>query len=193
MGDLWSFYARHPYLPRLASFQVLAAAVSDGTAKLNWAAETFGYAAGRDGSGWRGVVTAEHVNPTPGGLIVHPDCVSSPPSEAAASDRGYGAAGTGGIGPGGGRPGLGPEAGLEPDSRPDHRAATRFYARFDLDPIRGIRQLSEILDHVTARLGPDLGLELEIRAVSAEGYDDATQRIVSENAANLGSRASEFE
>ena len=34
---------------------------------------------------------------------------------------------------------------------------------------------------------------LEIQAANPEGYDDATQRIVSENAANLGVRFSEFE
>ena len=51
----------------------------------------------------------------------------------------------------------------------------------------------EILEHVTARLGTDLEMVLEIQAANPEGYDDATQRIVSENAANLGVRYSEFE
>ena len=72
-------------------------------------------------------------------------------------------------------------------------SATKFYAQFDLDPVRGIKQLGQILEHVSARLGSDLELSLELRANKPDGYDDATQRIVSENATNLGAKASEFE
>lgn len=43
-------------------------------------------------------------------------------------------------------------------------------ALFKLDPIRGIKDLGEILEHVTARLGSDVELSLEVRATSAEGY-----------------------
>ncbi|HMS73367.1 MAG TPA: hypothetical protein PKB03_10070, partial [Baekduia sp.] len=71
--------------------------------------------------------------------------------------------------------------------------ATQFYAQFDLDSVRGIKQLGEILEHVTARLGPNVELSLEVRATNAEGYDDATQRIVTENASNLGAKGQEFE
>ncbi len=67
-----------------------------------------------------------------------------------------------------------------------------FYAQFDLDPVRGIKQLGEIMEHVAARLG-DVELSLEVRATSKTGYDDATQRIVSENANNLGAHGPEFE
>ena len=190
VGDLWNLYARHPYLPRLASFQVLAAAVSDGTAKMGWAIETFAYAAGRDGPGWRGVVTAQHVKPALDGLIVHPDRVPPPP-EAAAPGRGDGTALPGGAGAGTGDSGR--DSSPEPDPSPGRPAATEFYARFDLNPIRGIRQLGEILEHITARLGPDIRLELEVRAASVEGYDEATQRIVTENAVSLNAKAAEFE
>ncbi len=48
-------------------------------------------------------------------------------------------------------------------------------------------------EELIARLGSDLELSLELRANKPDGYDDATQRIVSENAANLGATASEFE
>ena len=71
--------------------------------------------------------------------------------------------------------------------------ATRFYAQFDLDSVRGIKQLGEILEHVTARLGPNVELSLEVRATNDAGYDDGTQRIVTENATNLGANGPEFE
>ena len=76
---------------------------------------------------------------------------------------------------------------------PGAGGATRFYAQFDLDPVRGIKQLGEILQHVTARLGSGVELSLEVRAEKADGFDDATQRIVSENATNLGAKGAEFE
>ena len=70
---------------------------------------------------------------------------------------------------------------------------TQFYAQFDIDPVRAIKQLGQILENVSARLGPNIELSLEIRANNPDGYDDGTQRIVSENATNLGAQASEFE
>ena len=42
-------------------------------------------------------------------------------------------------------------------------------------------------------LGPDVEISVEIRSKNQEGYDDATRRIVSENAKNLGAHAPEFE
>ncbi|MCY4424949.1 MAG: hypothetical protein OXC06_17950, partial [Acidimicrobiaceae bacterium] len=63
----------------------------------------------------------------------------------------------------------------------------------NLDPVRGIKQLGEIGDHVTSKLGEAVELVLEIRATSDEGYDEATRRTVSENARSLGAQSSEFE
>ena len=71
--------------------------------------------------------------------------------------------------------------------------ATRFYAQFDLDTVRGIKQLGEILENITARLGPNVELSLEVRATNEDGYDDDTRRIVSENAKSLEATATEFE
>ena len=46
---------------------------------------------------------------------------------------------------------------------------------------------------MTSRLGPDLKLELEVRAKNEDGYDEATRRIVSENARHHGAKGAEFE
>ncbi len=70
---------------------------------------------------------------------------------------------------------------------------TQFYAHFQLDSVRGIKQLGDILDHIAAHLGPNLELALEVRAENADGYNDATCRTVSENAQNLNAQAAEFE
>lgn len=100
-----------------------------------------------------------------------------------------GTVGTVGTGKGttdGGLGGAGGSSGSGGDVLP-----SRFYARFDLDPVRGIKELGEILEHVVAHLG-EVKLELEIRGTSTDGYDDATRRTVSENATNLGASGPEF-
>ena len=186
--DLWQTYARYPYMARLSSFDVLIQAISDGTANMNWAQETFAYAEDHDGEKWVGVQKAQHVAVGPGGLLIYPDFVPAPTppeeDEPSGGDEGEGddgetRAGTGSFPQG------------EPGSATP--SATQFYAQFDLDPVRGIKQLGQILEHVSARLGPNTELSLEVRATSPAGYDDATQRIVAENATNLGATASEFE
>ena len=186
--DLWQTYARYPYMARLSSFDVLIQAISDGTANMNWAQETFAYAEDHDGEKWVGVQKAQHVAVGPGGLLIYPDFVPAPTppeeDEPSGGDEGEGddgetRAGTGSFPQG------------EPGSATP--SATQFYAQFDLDPVRGIKQLGQILEHVSARLGPNTEFSLEVRATSPAGYDDATQRIVAENATNLGATASEFE
>ena len=178
VGELWATYARFPHMPRVASFQGLADAISDGTSNLNWAQETFGYADAHNDTTWVGVRTGEHLTPGVGGLLIHPEHVPE------AEDGGDGDEGDGDEGDGGGD-------GKKPP--PPGAAKHQFYAQFDLDPVRGIKQLGEILEDVTSRLGSDLELELEVRAKNEDGYDEATRRIVSENAQQHGAKAAEFE
>ncbi len=191
--QLWETYARYPYMARLSSFDVLAQAISDGTANMNWAQETFAYADAHDGEKWVGMHTAQHVTVTAGGLLVEPDFAqAAAETEGSESDAGgddSGDGGEGGTGEGGS--GTGPPPAVTPVPTPP--SVTQFYAQFDLDLVRGIKQLGQILENVSARLGPNIELSLEIRANNPDGYDDGTQRIVSENATNLGAQASEFE
>ena len=181
VADLWSTYARFPHMPRLASHRALDDAISNGTANLNWAQETFAYADAHDGKGWVGVQTAEHITPVVSGLLIHPDHVPA--------TKDAGPSGDNTEEPDGREPdGASGESGAAADG-----SVAQFYAQFDLDTVRGIRQLGEIFEHVLGRLGPDVELSLEVRAKKDGGYDDATQRIVSENASNLGANAAEFE
>ena len=76
---------------------------------------------------------------------------------------------------------------------PTHRRTSQFYAQFNLDPVRCIKQLGEIADHVSSKLGDDVELVLEVRAKSEEGFDESTRRTVSENARSLGAQSSELE
>jgi hypothetical protein len=184
--ELWNTYARYPHLPRLASFKVLSAAISDGTSNLNWAQETFAYAEAHDGSNWVGVRTGEHVSPQPSGLIVDPNHLVIAPIVTE-------------PGPGEGEPG--PGGGAQPATATSvgkgagkgGQLPTEFYALFQLDPVRAIRQLGDILEHVSNRLGGDVEFSLELRSTKPAGFDDATRRTVSENANNLGAKEVQFE
>lgn len=73
------------------------------------------------------------------------------------------------------------------------REFTGYYARFDLDPVRCIKQLGDIAEYVSSKLGDDVELVLEVRASSGEGFDDSTRRTVAENARSLATESSEFE
>ena len=186
VGELWATYSRFCHMPRLGSFEVLAQALSSGVADLDWEQTTFAYADVHDGERWLGVRTAQHVTPTHGGLLIRPDSLPPPaePEPAGESER---ETTTGSQG----RPGGAGRSAPASDSASS--GPTQFYAEFQLDPVRCIKELADIAEHVTARLGPDVELTLEVRAKSSEGFDEATRRTVSENAANLGSRSSEFE
>ena len=190
--DLWRTYARFPYMSRLGSFDVLAQAISDGVAKTDWQQQSFAYAEDHDGRTWVGIQKAQHVAVNPGGLLIYPDFVPmpTPPAEGEPGDGGVSEDDDGAECK---RGDTGPDEAPADDSRPTTPSATRFYAQFDIDPVRAIKQLGQILEHVSARLGADVELSLEIRATSPDGYDDTTQRVVSENATNLGVKASEFE
>ena len=190
VGELWSTYARFCHMPRLGSFEVMADALSGGVADFDWEKTTFAYADVHDGERWLGVRTAQHVTPTHSGLLIRPDSLPPPadPEPDTGAPAEEGASGAAGAKAGGTEP-----DGSAGDATGSTSGPTEFYAEFQLDPVRCIKQLGEIAEHVTARLGPDVELTLEVRARNSDGFDEATRRTVSENATNLGSRSSEFE
>jgi len=61
--------------------------------------------------------------------------------------------------------------------------------------VRWIKQVGNIREHVLKHLetNAEISFELEIRANNDAGYNDTTQRTVSENASSLGATSSEFE
>ena len=189
-SDLWAYYARYPHMPRLASKEVLNRAISDGTAKLDWQHESFAYAEGHDGEKWVGVRSGEHVNVSPSGLLVHPERLARE-----IEDRQRPGDHEDGVSPDDTSPDARNENGEIIDvSQPEPDAASRhFYARFSIDPVRGVNQMSEILQHIAMHLGDNVSLTLDVEADSIQGFSEEKKRIVSENANSLGAQASEFE
>ncbi len=182
---LWETYARFPYMPRLANRDVLYSAIANRATTLTWQQETFAYAEAHDGERWVGLHTDDAIPPTPSGLLIHPDHVPAAPevpesdSESADSPDD----------PGEPADTYGPP----PKTKPEAPRRTQFYAQFNLDPVRCIKQLGDIADHVTSKLGDNVELILEVRANSDDGFDESTHRTVSENAKALGAQSTEFE
>ena len=190
---LWSYYCRYLYMPRLAGFGVLAAAISRGVADLNWQNDTFAYADTYDPDTDRylGLQAAEQVEVTQSltALLVRPTRAAvqfDAESRLAETEDEV----PGEIedtwkpkDPGPGRPPV-------PKPQP-----TRFYGRMQLDPVRAMRDLGGIIDEVTKHLGGtgnEVTLTVEINARSG-GYDTRTQRVVKENATQLGFEFHEFD
>ena len=181
---LWETYARFPYMPRLASRDVLYSAIANRDSTITWLQDTFAYAEAHDDERWVGLNTDRAVPPAPSGLLIHPDRVPQPQAQP---KTGAGEPPAGTDGPDG--PTTPPVEPPEPESS----KLTQFYAQFNLDPVRCIKQLGEIADHVSSKLGDDVELVLEVRAKSDEGFDESTRRTVSENSRSLGAQSSEFE
>ena len=180
---LWETYARFLHMPRLASRDVLYDAIADRATTLDWLQDTFAYAESHDGNQWQGMHTDTAVAPEPSGLLIHPDMIPEPePPQPTTEDP-----------PGGTSDPPEPPGG---DPQPASAAAlpTDFYAQFRLDLARCINQIHSIVENVGEKLGdPDVELTLEIRATNQQGFNESTQRTVSENARNLKAESSEFE
>jgi len=190
VGDLWKRYSQFPYLPRLASRAVLDYAVSSGVSSLDWENETFAVADAFDGGQWKGLRVREQVVTTPGMLIVHPEpaqaqlAKSQPkgfePEEGGEKD------GSGGIP--GGLPPKKPSPGAE--------APKHYFATFELDRVRAIKELESVLesviDHLSKAPNATVKLVLDIDATS-DGFTDSTVRTVRENSGQLGAKNSEFD
>ncbi|MEI6403798.1 MAG: DUF499 domain-containing protein, partial [Actinomycetota bacterium] len=186
VDGLWKAYCQFPYLPRLASFDVLTHAISDGVANLQWASETFAYADGHDGSKWVGLTSTSHISAARSGRLVHPvaaigqldaarpPVVVDPPSDNRPTDL------------------TSPAPKPQPTVSPTKDDPTRYYARFNLTSVRAIKELESILqnvaDHLAKSPGAALQLTLELNATS-QGFTEQVVRAVRENAGQLGAKA----
>jgi uncharacterized protein YerC len=185
IADLWDAYCRFPYLPRLASFEVLQHAVRDGIAKTDWITDGFAYAEAREGDDFRGLIAAAIPNTARSGLLVHPE-IAEPLLKPAPVPVPEPAGGSGSPGP---QP--------PPQPPPSGQPKVRFYATFTLDGVRGVAQLSDILndvvDHLKREPGSGVEITLEVRAQNEAGFSAQTIRVVNENSRARGSLNPEFE
>jgi hypothetical protein len=177
--------------------------VQDGVALLTWNPDTFAYASALDETTGRYVGLVAGMSPSVtldgASVVVRPEVAQRQIEEdrrRAEEAAGWGGDDRGaGEGDGGGRgherPG---DRGGEPHQR---ELPARFYGRNTLEPVRLVRDVSDITDAIVQQLGrardASVSVTVEIEATSSGGFDDDVQRTVTENARTLRFETHEFE
>jgi predicted AAA+ superfamily ATPase len=197
LKQLWEYFARYCYLPRLLDDSVLQQAVRDGISRLD---APFAYATGVTPEGrYAGLAfrSASSIYFDDQSVLVHPDEAQRQNDEdreraeaAKAATRGREDEAAVSVGP----TGPGAEEEVEELRSP---ALTRYYGAVSIDPQRGNREMGVIIEEVIQRLtsltGCDVEIRLEISAQRPEGFDEATVRTIGENSRTLKFDAFEFD
>jgi hypothetical protein len=205
VGELWGYYCRHPYLPRMSERRVLDDGILGVASELTWDTEAFAIATGYDEQDGRFLGLAIPHQDTIGQvtdqtLLVRPDLALAQ-REHELAERGSaqrpsggeaeslrGEDGIGAIAGGTGTPpGLTGQPGAT--ERPTGPKNTRFFGVARISPDRYARDLTrlsqEIIQHLAAPDGVDLEIRVEISARKPDGYPDDKVRNVTENARTL--------
>lgn len=203
-------FGRYHYLPRLRNVHVLLEAIQAGVNTITWQLDTFAYADSYDevAGRYRGLRTAQLVTMSEGSaaLLVKSDVAHR--QLAAEAEQRAGATGTGASGTGTGTGGVtgGSTGGTDPGSggtdtgtsgAGSKRRPRRFYGSVALNPTRAGRDASkiaeEVITHLTALLGANVRVTLEIEADIPDGTPDNVVRIVTENSRELKFTQAGFE
>ncbi len=214
VGELWGYYCRHPYLPRLSDRVVLDDGILGAASELTWDVEAFAIATRYDEQTGRYLgLTVPHQDPfgqvTDHTLLVRPDLALAQRDQELAERTAAsgGAAGTGsrteasGHGTDGQSGGTGSSAGTGAGSGgeqpPPGPKNTRFFGVASLNPERYARDLTrlsqEIIQHLAAPDGVELEVRVEISARKPDGFPEDKVRIVTENARTLKFESYGFE
>ena len=206
--QLWEYFARYLYLPRLRDSQVLLEAIRDGVNSLAWQNDTFAYAQAwapdpenPSGPGRYQGLCAGH---TDASIVLDSNSVVVKPHAAArqlAADRAAEEAfkPEGKIfTPPGEQPPLGEEGKAwqegeggtaEQPAPPTEKLARRFFGTVELDPARLNKQVPDIAELVVQHLvklpGADVKVTLEIQAEVADGVPNKVVIDVTQNAKDL--------
>ncbi len=192
VGELWALYTAYPYMPRLASRDVLLDGLTLATT-LTWERDGVALAEGYDeaadryvglwspGSGDTPTLTDQWLVVQPGRAVAQQDSevrvVVDPDTPTPTPPA----------------PGLG-----EPidESSVLEKALRRYFASAELSPVRYTLDFKQIADEVLIHLakpGTKLRVRVEVEAESDQGFDEATVRTVRENATVLKFEQSGFE
>jgi predicted AAA+ superfamily ATPase len=199
LKQLWEYFARYPYMPRLRDHGVLLDAVQDGMGQLTWR-DNFAYAGGWDETrgrylnlkaGQTGSVLLDGQS-----LLVKPQAAQRQlDQEAAERQREAPPQPPGGQGE---TPPVGPGVGVPPRvTPPPEKKPRRFYGTVELDTMRLARDAGSIaeavIQHLNSLVGADVTVTLEIHAHLPDGAPDAVVRTVTENAQTLKFKQFGFE
>jgi predicted AAA+ superfamily ATPase len=190
VGELWDYYCRYPYLPRLSERSVLDSGILGVTEELTWDTEAFAIATGYNQETDRFLGLAiPHQDPighiTDQTLLVWPDLALAQRERERPPDDGDKP------------PGPGPQPPPTPPPPPPGPKNTRFFGVARISPERYARDLTrlsqEIIQHLAALQGAELEIRVEITAHDSNGYPDDKVRTVTENARTLNFETYGFE
>jgi hypothetical protein len=193
-GQLFEYFCRYVYLPRLVGRETLVAAVQDGASRLE-IEETFAVADAWDDARkrYRGLRRggSRIVQVTNDTLIVKPDVAARQDGAESGTFPIPGPDGGSSPAPGGG-------GGRRPDAPdPGPTKPTLFVASASLNPLRigrdAGRVAEEVVQHLTSLAGADATVTLEIQVRVPDGVDESVVRTVTENCRTLGFKSHEFE
>lgn len=186
--QLWDYFARYCYLPRLFDQNVLTDAIQEGVGRFD---APFGYATmtAQDGS-YRGLAYRQvsSIYFDDNAVIVRPEIAEDQLRKVAPPQPPQRGSGTTQPPPGGV---------TLPVHPPKAQTISRFHGTASLNPERANKDMSFIVDEIIQRLtsltGTDVEITLEISAHRPEGFDEGTIRTISENSRTLKFRNHGFE
>lgn len=194
VGELWSYYCRYPYLPRLRDRSVLETGIRAVLDEITWEHEGFALARGYDErTGDYEGLAIPHEDTfgqiTDSTLLVHPRrAAQQRVREKVALAVTQGAAAGVQVQPTE-HPGVyRPVPAGEPEPAPPTPQHVRFFGVSTLNPERYARDFAriaqEILPHLTGE-GIELTITVEISARHPDGFPEEKVRTVTENAHTL--------
>ncbi len=188
--------AKYLYLPRLRDQDVLLDAIRQGVARLTWQSETFAYAEGWDEQKkrYKGLAVGPSVRVLvdAGSLLVKPDVAVAQmeADELAKKKKGDGKD----VGDGDGKTKLDDEKKKDGKKKDDDEKKKkprphRFFGSVKLDAIRLSRDADkvaqEIVQHLTALVGTEVDVTLEVHAKIPDGASPELERTITENCRTL--------
>ncbi|MFP4062855.1 MAG: ATP-binding protein [Halochromatium sp.] len=205
------------YLPRLINAEVFKDAIAKGVASEDY----FGFAAGKDGERYLGLMIGDKgvIELSEEAWLIEREAAlasrkilkqaqtksAGGSGDGAAEDRtGGDTGGLGGRGArerkagGSGETGAGGNGGGSGHTgTSDTPIKTQFYGSIELDPVKAKLDFAQIVDEIieqfTARVGVEVTLSIDIQAKTKTGFDESLQRTIKENCNVLKFGSAEFE
>ncbi len=200
VGELWGYFTRYTYLPRLVRREVLDGAIQQALTTALVDSERFGIAAGKDTDTgrYRGLVVPPDSNAsiqvTNSTLLIDAEKAQEQIDSDRAAAREAAARqtenGVESVGPDdfawtdAQQPAADTDA-LSPAESALEAALARFFGSVKIDPDRYSRDIGNVTREVIDRLsgaGARLEITIDIQATKPEGFDEAEVRTISENA-----------
>nr|WP_286982135.1 DUF499 domain-containing protein [Corynebacterium sp. UBA5992] len=200
VGELWGYFTRYTYLPRLVRREVLDGAIQKALTAVLVKGECFGIATGKDSvtGRYRELVVppteSASIQVTDSTLLIDADKANkqidadNESSREAAAQQTYedtkpGVPVNPGL-PGTSKPVVDDSDSLSSVESEIEAAFSRFFGSVKIDPDRYSRDIGKVTREVIDRLsgaGAHLEITIDIQATKPEGFDEAEIRVIREN------------